>query len=59
MSEQKRERGIKVMTKKRIWIDGDDGPKPVQVGEVLVLSKEQVKHYGAAVTRDVPDADDD
>ena len=62
MAEAKRERGIKVMVKRRIWLEGEDGaPYKVNVGDIIVLSKEQVKHFGAAVTRDVPmdDSDED
>lgn len=60
MSEQKRERGIKVLTKRSIWMDdGNGGAKKVAKGSVLTLSKEQVKHFGSAVTRDLPDSEDD
>ena len=61
MSDEKakRERGIKVMTKRRITLEEDGVLVRKEVGEVLTLSKEMVKHFGAAVTRDVPDADDE
>lgn len=59
MSEQKRNRGIKVMVKRRIWLEVDGKPEKQDVGTILVLDKEQVKHFGAAVTRDVPDLDDE
>ena len=61
MSEQKRARGIKVMVKRRIWLDVDGVPTKQPVGTILVLDKEQVKHFGEAVTRDVPldDSDED
>ena len=59
MTEQKRNRGIKVMVKRRIWLDVDGKPEKQEVGTVLVLDKEQVKHFGVAVTRDVPDLDDE
>ena len=60
MTEQKRERGIKVMTRRAIWTEGADGkPKKEPVGTILTLSQKQVKQYGTAVTRDLPDLDDE
>ena len=59
MTEQKRERGIKVMTKRAIWTGEANTPVKVPVGTVLTLTKEQVKHYGAAVTRDLPEGEDE
>lgn len=57
-SDNKRERGIKVMVKRRITLEVDGELVRKQVGEVIVLSKELVKHFGEAVTRDVPDDED-
>ena len=60
MTEQKRDRGIKILVKAAIWIEGDDKqPKKIPVGTVVTLTKEQVKHYGVAVTRDLPDGEDE
>lgn len=59
MTEQKRNRGIKVMVKRRIWLDVDGVPTKQDIGAVLVLEKDLVKHFGEAVTRDVPDLDDE
>lgn len=56
MSEQKRERQIKVLVKRNIWLEDN---KPTKAGSVIMLSKEQVKHYGAAVTRDLPEGEDE
>lgn len=42
------------MVKRRIWLDVDGVPTKQPVGTILVLDKEQVKHFGEAVTRDVP-----
>lgn len=60
MTEQKRERGIKVLTKQGIWLEGTNGKaKKVAKGTVVTLSKEQVKHFGKAVTRDLPEGEDE
>lgn len=57
--EKKRERGVKVLVKRPVWIETEDKPKKVLAGEVVVLSKEQVKQFGNAVTRDLPDGYDE
>ena len=60
MTEQKRERGIKVLTKRSIWLDGPGGKaKKVAKGTVVTLPKEQVKHFGSAVTKDLPEGEDE
>lgn len=60
MSEQKRERGIKVLAKRGIWLEDSAGKaKKVAAGTVVTLSKEQVKHFGSAVTRDLPEGEDE
>lgn len=59
MTEQKRERGIKVLVKRKIWMGTVDAPKPVLKGSIVTLTKEQVKKYGNAVTRDLPDGEDE
>lgn len=46
---------IKVFTKRGIWIGPNDKPKKIPAGEVVELTAEQVKHYGKAVTRDLPE----
>jgi hypothetical protein len=56
MTEQKRERGVKVLVKRKIWLEDDVATK---VGTVITLTKEQVKHYGSAVTKDLPEGEDD
>ena len=60
MTTQTRERGIKVLVKRRIWIEDKDaigGSKPIQPGTVITLSKEQIKKYGVGVTKDLPDGE--
>lgn len=60
MSEQKRERGIKVLVKRGIWVEGSAGKaKKLEKGTVVTLSKEQLKQYGSAVTRDLPEGEDE
>ena len=66
MTEQKRERGVKVLVKRSIWLDkgeknlnGKDVATKVKAGSIEVLSKEMVKKLGSAVTRDLPEGEDD
>lgn len=61
MSESNtRERGIKVMCKRRITLDIGDGVLQEQpIGKVVVLSKELVKLFGDAVTKDLPESEDE
>ena len=56
MTEQKRERGIKVLVKRKIWLEENE---PVLAGTVVTLSKEQVKAFKDAVTRDLPEGEDE
>ncbi len=59
MSETKRERGIKVLVQRPVWIEGEDGnPKRLPSGEIVVLSKEEVSQFGKAVTRDLPEGEE-
>jgi len=64
MTEQKRERGIKVLVKRKIRLAEDktnsEGIETyVQKGEVITMSAAEAKKFGNAVTRDLPDAEDD
>jgi hypothetical protein len=64
MTEQKRERGIKVLVKRKIRLAEDktnsDGIETyVQKGEVITMSAAEAKKFGNAVTRDLPDSEDD
>lgn len=59
MTEKTRERGIKVLVKRSIWTGEADRPRKVKAGTVVTLTKEQVKHFGSAVTRDLPDSEDE
>ena len=58
-NSDKRTRKIKVMIKRPIWQEGGDG-KPVKVpqGEKVLLTAEEIKHYGSAVTKDFDDGDE-
>lgn len=73
MTEQKKERGIKVMVKRKIRLAQDKDGKaqyvrpaaPVGEGEepnpptIIVLTAAEVKAFGNAVTRDLPLEDED
>ena len=56
MTEQKRERKIKVLVKRSIFLEND---VKTPAGSVVLLTADQVKHYGSAVTRDLPAGVDD
>lgn len=73
MTEQKKERGIKVMVKRKIRLAKDKDGKaqyvlpaaPVGEGEqpnpptIVVITVAEAKAFGSAVTRDLPLEDDD
>ena len=64
MTEQKRDRGIKVLVKRKIRLEGSKGGEGVvetyvKKGEVIVISAAEAKSFGDAVTRDLPDSEDD
>ena len=64
MTEQKRERGIKVLVKRKIRLADDktnsNGIETyIQKGEVITMSAAEAKKFGDAVTRDLPDSEED
>lgn len=64
MTEQKRERGIKVLVKRKIRLAEDktnsNGIETyVKKGEVITMSAAEAKKFGDAVTRDLPDSEED
>ena len=64
MTEQKRDRGVKVFVKRKIRLAGDIDAKPgaetyIHKGTVTVMSAAEAKSFGDAVTRDLPDSEDD
>ena len=51
-----KERRIKVMCKRGIWLSDSAGkPCKVAAGDVVLLSADEIKHFGSAVTKDTPD----
>lgn len=60
-SKSKAERGIKVLVKRNIWRDPSNGGKAIKVlaGKIIVITKEERKQFGNAVTQDLPDDDED
>lgn len=52
--EAKSEPKVKVLTKRSIWVAQGEGKpaKKVKAGEIVALSKEDIKHFGSAVTKD-------
>ena len=63
MTEQKRERGIKVLVKRKIFLKElakAGSQKTALPGDIITLSAAEVKQYGpTAVTRDLPDGVDE
>ena len=64
MTEQKRDRGVKVFVKRKIRLAEDANAKPgeetyIKKGTVTVMSAAEAKKFGDAVTRDLPDSEDD
>lgn len=55
MSEQKKTSLTKVYTKRGIWVKTEGGAKKVQPGNVIELSAEDIKTFGKAVTKDIPE----
>lgn len=56
MSEQTKTRRTKVLCRNNIWLENDQA-RPVKIpkGSVVMLDADEIKHFGAKVTKDVPD----
>lgn len=54
MSESK-EKLIKVLAVRNIWVKGPKKAVKVQKGTVVELSKEDIASFGKAVTKDIPE----
>ena len=56
MAEEKKERRTKVLCKVNCYLEGAN-KKPVKVkkGSAVLMTSEEIKHFGKAVTKDVPD----
>jgi hypothetical protein len=60
MPEEKKERKIKVLCKRSIWIEKDAKPKKVNAGKVILLTAAEIKHFGpTVVTKDLPESEDE
>jgi hypothetical protein len=44
---------ISVLCKRNIWVAAPEGSKKVVAGTIIELSKEQIKVFGSAVTKDI------
>lgn len=60
MTEQKRDRGIKVLVTRKIRLSEDVNGKAnyVKKGAVITMSATDVKSFGNAVTRDLPEIEE-
>lgn len=56
MAEEKRERKQMVYCNNNVYVEGANG-KPVKIKKGLkaLMSTSEIKHFGKAVTKDVPD----
>tara|TARA_R110000822_G_scaffold259885_1_gene384931 strand:+ start:1105 stop:1302 length:198 start_codon:yes stop_codon:yes gene_type:complete len=56
MKDEKAERRVKVYLKNSVWMEGLGG-KAVKInkGFVVLMSADEVKLFGKAVTKDIPD----
>jgi hypothetical protein len=54
MSESK-EKLIKVLAVRNIWVKGPKKAVKVPKGTVVELSKEDIANFGKAVTKDIPE----
>jgi hypothetical protein len=64
MTEQKdttkQTRKMKVYCRNSIWVQGSNAyPKKIPAGTLVELSAEDIKHFGKAVTKDIPEEFDD
>lgn len=63
MTEQKdtrAERRQTVYCKQSIWLENDQArPVKTPAGSIVKLTAEQIKHFGKAVTKDIPEGADD
>jgi hypothetical protein len=56
IKEEKLERRSKVFLNNPIWIAGADGiAVKIKKGLVVLMSAEEIKLFGKAVTKDIPD----
>lgn len=59
MSESKKDACSKVLAKRNIWVEDGKKVKKVLKGTVLSLSADQIKAFGKAVTKDIPESEGD
>ena len=59
MTEQTKSRKTKVFLKQSIWVDVDGQPKKMKKGQTVLLSSADIKHFGKAVTKDLPEGEDE
>ena len=59
MTEQTKSRKVKVFLKQSIWVDVDGQPKKMKKGQTVLLSSADIKHFGKAVTKDLPEGEDE
>lgn len=59
MTEQTKSRKIKVYLKSNIWVEENGKPKKVLKGQTVLMTTSDIKHFGKAVTKDLPEGEDE
>jgi len=59
MSDDKKERKIKILCKRNIWVENAGKAKKVPKDTVMLLTAAEIKHFGSAVTKDLPESEED
>ena len=59
MTEQTNSRKTKVYLKQSIWVEENGVAKKMKKGQVVLLSSADIKHFGKAVTKDLPEGEDE
>lgn len=56
MTEQKQERRVKVYCKNSVWLENAQARSvKVPAGMAVMLSADEIKHFGKKVTKDLPE----
>lgn len=59
-ADNKAEKTYKVLTVRNIWVEGANGkPKKLEKGAIVSLTSAEIRHYGKAVTKDLPEGEDE
>ena len=56
-----KERRVKVLCKRSVWLTHSNSAvaKKVPAGMVVLMTVAEIKHFGSAVTKDIPDEENE